>query len=277
MMRILLILLFTISGLGCGKKPYFPESADFFQKNQTEARPGSGSAPFPAPRRHQQGFYTFNICTKETEYQGELIDWFCYCADEGASEPLETIALMFIDDVRVLFFRNPYQYFDMKEEEKRGWLHLDDIHDKVTRLGIYHWNSATGTLNMRLRPLKASDPDAALSDVDLQMNSEGKLVLKNMSYPDNDRYLVQTARRSKTNPARKPGMKSIAPDQVFHLPKIEFCFLDKPMRLQIQQQAIREIRYETDGSGKITRRYIGPDQKLILSEMLSDSASVKSW
>jgi hypothetical protein len=279
MYKFLFCLL--LLAIACAKKPFFKDTEAFYKLNTAQKAPASaGNTPFVI-KKFNEGFYAFSICQKEILYKDELFDWFCYCNDPEKTDTMETIALLFIDEVRCLFFKNPYDYFDTKKEADKGVIQLDHLNDKLMRVGLYHFepNGAGTGLSLHLRPLKAKDPDASYSELLLHANNTRSLQLKTMFYPDNDQYLNRSRNRSKTaldGILGQRAMRPIAPDSVFALKDIHFSFVAQPFLLKIVDCPIETINYGYNEKGIFTRTYIRKDHSAWI-EIPGDTLSVKSW
>jgi hypothetical protein len=107
-------------------RPIFPEEARFLENNR-KYREHPTVNPVPI-FKSDQGAYNLNICMGDTTILDERVRWFCDCPRTGAKVE-ETITMLFIDDVHMVYYRN----FRIEDTH----LDLEKLPRKYVKIGVY--------------------------------------------------------------------------------------------------------------------------------------------
>lgn len=208
------------------------------------------SANAPALEPASAGYYRFDICAHDTVYHNINALWFCDCTDPKSEGSVDSFAMAFVDEIRVVFFKRPKPGREINLA-KPG---------KETKIGVYFWDfvkndgspRATPLLVVRINSPRSENIENDFSD--LFFEKRGKdLELVEMTYFDDDSSLTDMTRRKKKNGGGGPlaadpkeGMKTIRPGEVFAIPKMVYRFVPGPILLSIAGKPVEKIEYAPD-------------------------------
>ena len=234
----------------------------------------------PQIRMSSEGIYRFDICAHDTLFHDTNIQWFCDCGDPKSEGSVDSFAMAFIDEIRVIFFKrpNPKREINLKDPGKE------------TKIGVYYWEFQYFDGSARRYPqlvvrIKSPRSDKTKDEYsDLFFEKRGvDLELVEMTYFDRNNSLNDMARRVKRNKKTGPlaespkeGRRTIRPRDVFALSEMLYCYVSEPITLKIESDTIAKIEYAANGDGEFVRT-----TKLkkggLLQEWSSNQKSICTW
>jgi len=228
--------------LGCKNERSFFSNAGMIYRNL--------NAEAPKLEPASKGFYRFDICAHDTVYHNINALWFCDCTDLKSEGSVDSFAMAFVDEIRVVFFKRPKAGREINLS-KPG---------KETKIGVYFWDYIKNDGSRRKNPLLVVRINSPRSEniendfSDLFFEQRGTdLELVEMTYFDDDSSLTDMTRRKKKNggggplvPEPKEGMKTIRPREVFALPGMIYHFVPDPIVLNMEGKPVDKIEYAPD-------------------------------
>jgi hypothetical protein len=278
MKRIVQAMLLLSLLYSCKKhNSFFRETPSAYRDNTNHIN----TTTLNSIKKYDEGYYTFDICLKDTLMYDERIQWFCDCDDPESLDTIESLCILFVDDARAYYFKNP--------ASSKHSLDLDKKRHKLAKLGVYTIKPThhDGTeIFLRVRDKKVQNSMIEFSDLFLQVTDEGNLVLRRMLYHDLDNSIARLVRSNKKHKSANAidgvsidldNLREIKPEDVFSIAKIEYKFHAQPFTLYFDGKPVEKIEYNCNGNGADCQRMTTLQSKTILTEMLLDSLTIKTW
>ncbi len=272
--RFLLVLYCIAIGLaGCSERTYFSNAGQIY--NRIKDQPGIP----PELKLSSEGFYRFDICAHDTIFQNTNVQWFCDCTDPKSEGSVDSFAMAFVDEIRVVFFKRP---------KGQRVLNLEKLKKEI-KIGVYSWDFQNfngtqlhPTLVVRVNSPKSSNKENDFSDLFFEMKGQN-LELVEMKYFDDDSSITDMTRRKKKDKGFGPftenpkeGMRTIRPAEVFAISDMLYQFVPQPIVLRFSDGAVQKIEYVSDNHRGFVRSTTLENGTQVL-EQSNNPKSIKSW
>lgn len=257
--------------LGCSERSYFGEAGMLYHRSKAKPVP-------PELKRWTEGIYRFDICAHDTLIYSTNVQWYCDCTDPESDGSVDSFAMAFVDEIRVVFFKRPKPGREIA---------LTDP-GKEAKVGVYYWEFENPNGSIRARPLlivrinsiKSKNKENDFSDLFFEKRGEN-LELIQLTYFDDDSSLTDlTRRRKKKNKgidiSPKGGLKTIRPKEAFAVSKMIYQFVPEPIILKLDGKTVTQIQYVNKGADQFIRTTslakVGP-----VEEHSDLAKTIKSW
>lgn len=273
--HLLGLLLGTfIALLGCTERTYFGNAGLIY--NSLSSQPGTT----PKLKWASEGFYRFDICAHDTLFYNTNIQWFCDCTDPKSEGSVDSFAMAFVDEIRVVFFKRPKDQRQINLA-KPG---------KETKIGIYSWEfkhfnggaRAQPRLVVRVNSPKSNNKENDFSDLFFELRGED-LELVEMKYFDDDSSITDMTRRKKRSKGSGPlvenpkeGMRTIRPREVFALSEMVYQFVPQPIVLKYHEKDVQKIEYRSVQNQGFVRNTLMKNGDQLRENSVSPD-SIKTW
>ena len=272
--RFLFVLYCIAIGLiGCSERTFFSNAGLVY--SSIKDRP---STP-PELKWSSEGFYRFDICAHDTLFQNTNVQWFCDCTDPKSEGSVDSFAMAFVDEIRVVFFKRP---------KGQRVINLDKL-GKEIKIGVYSWDfqnfngtQTNPTLVVRVNSPKSGNKENDFSDLFFEVKGKS-LALVEMKYFDDDSSITDMTRRKKKSKGSGPltenpkeGIRTIRPAEVFALSRMLYQFVPKPIVLRFNGNAVQKIEYASDNPSGFVRSTTLKNGTQLL-EQSDNQKSIKSW
>jgi len=213
--------------------------------------------PSPKLKLASEGIYRFDICAQDSLFYNTNVQWFCDCSDPKSEGSVDSFAMAFVDEIRVVFFKRP------KSDRE---INLGNP-GKETKVGVYYWDfqNADGEhqsrpmLVIRIKSPKSSNKQNDYTDLFFVTRGED-LELVEMTYFDKDNSLINLSRNVKKNKktgplaeSSKEGLRTIRPKDVFALSEMLYCYVPEPIVLKLKGEKVETIKYVAEGTQEFVR------------------------
>ena len=271
---LLLLYCLAIALAGCGKPTFFSDAGRIY--SSIKDLPDTT----PELKLSSTGFYRFDICAHDTLFQNTNIMWFCDCTDYKSEGSVDSFAMAFVDEIRVVFFKRP------KGQREINLTKLG----KEIKIGVYSWdfqnfdgsNRTQPLLVVRINSPKSSNKEKDFSDLYFEVKGQN-LALVEMTYFDDDSSITDMTRRKKKGKGSGPlmenlkeGMRTIRPAEVFALTGMLYQFVPQPIILQFSGKPIEKIEYTSNNHQGFIRNTTLKGGVLV-QEQSDNPTSIKSW
>jgi hypothetical protein len=221
--------------------PNFPELGPYYLVSKESQR-------LAMIHQFAQGVYHFDVCMKDSTIEDQNIMWFCDCS-EPEKEVKETISLLFVDDARVLYFKN----FNKSNTK----LDLDKLDRKYLKIGIYKIMPSTEDSTMSDLTMSLHYPSSKDStDRPIRLLFQVKdtvLSLKKMEYVRQSNGVLADTDGGMGISTRETKYVSIDPPKEFSYQTMDFVFAPTPFQLSEDKTELSSIEYVDDGQGGLKR------------------------
>jgi len=236
--------------------------------------------PLPKIKLASEGIYRFDICAHDTLFYNTNVQWFCDCLDPKSEGSVDSFAMAFVDEIRVVFFKRP------KSDRE---INLGNP-GKETKVGVYYWGFqdveggqlSNPVLVVRIKSPKSSNKENDYTDLFFETRGED-LELVEMTYFDKDNSLVNLSRNVKKNKktgpmaaSSKEGMRTIRPKDVFALSEMLYCYAPVPITLKLKGEKVEKIEYAADGSNEFVRTTTLKNADKVLERSVQQK-SITTW
>jgi len=270
---VLLLLCSALYMLGCrGERSFFSNAGLIYTSLNKH------TTPPPELKLSSEGIYRFDICAHDSVFYNTNILWFCDCTDPKSEGSVDSFAMAFVDEIRVVFFKKP----KLDREINLGKL------GKETRVGVYYWDFQTAIGGLRSSPLlvvrinapRSKNKENEYTDLFFETRSSG-LALVEVSYFDKDNSLTDLTRRKKKKNHMleedpKEGKRTIRPREVFALSEMLYRFVPEPVVLKLDGKKIEKIEYAAGGGQSFVRTTILKSGDKVL-EQSNNQKSISTW
>jgi hypothetical protein len=247
MKNLAICLVLGVLLVSC-KATYYPE----FKETKDYYGESLRTNQLQSIHQFAEGVYHFDVCMKDTTLEDQNIKWFCDCK-EPEKQIKETISVVFVDDVRVVYYKN----FDKKNTE----LSIDKLDRKYLKVGVYKIypspiNATQSEVKMTLR--YPSSKDSLENPIHLYFQlSDTALSLTKMEYVKREAGVMTDSEGGLGTLSRSPARWSfISPPNEFSYQTMDFVFAPTPFQLKENKEEIQSIQYQFDprkGLQRITK------------------------